>query len=61
MKIEVKKPQYLDAKAAAKPAVKEVKEPGPKGLPGFYKFLLLLSYAGFGYAIWVASQFFIKK
>ena len=60
IKIEVKKPHYLAAKAAPKEPVKEMEIGEASGVPGFFKLLLFLSYLLLGFSLWIVAQTFIE-
>ncbi len=56
MKIEIRKPHYLDAKEPAVAVQQE--ETGEKRTPFFFRLLLLATYILSGLAIWYVYQRF---
>jgi len=62
MKIEIRKPQHMAPKEKPQHVVKvSVNGEPERGLSGFFKLLLLTSYALCGVAIWFVAQFFLKQ
>ncbi len=55
IKIEIKKPQYLEAR---KPGIEIAASPEREKSPIFFKLLLIATYALSGLAIWYAYQRF---
>ena len=63
MKIEIRKPQHMVAKEEPKHAapLRRMEADVPESLPTFFIFLLWMSYALCGLAIWFVAQTYITR
>jgi hypothetical protein len=63
MKIEIRKPQHMMPKESMSrdQSVAVTASDKPQGVPFFFNFLLLVSYALCGVAIWFAAKIFLER